>query len=135
MIVVLQMLLTQKYIHCIIKRGLGRLKDLVIIPSSLVGNIKLMTTHIIREFIMNKLFVLVILLLSGFGFASPISEKYEEMREEQYYRFKHETREERHRGRIRIIRAKIDQKVRGRYCRGRRGYSSGSLYSMRACPR
>ncbi len=56
--------------------------------------------------------------------------RYQHRKYEQKYRFRHEVRETKHRGRLRAIRAKQGRRYnRRRY----RGYYP-SMYSMRACP-
>ena len=84
---------------------------------------------------MRKLLViLIVLICSVYSFA----ENYKEKRQEQKYKFLHQIREAHQQGRLRIIRAKYNQKVRWRngcYKRCyRNSYSYGRMYSNRQCP-
>lgn len=90
--------------------------------------------------------LLIILFSSSFSFAtsnkSDIAKRYERLKEEQWYKFQHEIRKEKHRGELRLIRAKYDRKVNKRYsCKrysNRRYYNSYSyfpysIYSLSNC--
>jgi len=80
---------------------------------------------------MKKIFVILLILICSSTAFSSAKEDYEKAKEAQKYRFLLEIREARHRGELRILRAKYDQKVRRRY----RFYRySPRLYSVRACP-
>lgn len=81
---------------------------------------------------MKQIFILLFILFSSsFSFAmsdkSDIAKRYERLKEEQRYRFQHEIRKEKHRGELRLIRAKYDRKVNRRY--GHRRYSRRRYYN------
>ena len=81
---------------------------------------------------MKHIFILFIIIFSSsFSFATPnksdIAKRYERLKEEQWYKFQHEIRKEKHRGELRLIRAKYNRKVNRRY--GYRRYSSRRYYN------
>lgn len=61
--------------------------------------------------------------------------RYEHLKYEQKYRFKHQIRETAQQGRLRLMRMRQYQRARRRAYYRRGAPYRGSLYSMRACPR
>ena len=84
---------------------------------------------------MRKLLIILIILICSISSSAGIKEDYERRKQEQKYRFLHQIREVKQQGRLRLIKAKNDQKVRRRYGYRRRYYNYGRMYSNRQCPR
>ena len=86
---------------------------------------------------MRKLLIILIVLICSVSSFAGMKEKYEQKKLEQKYKFLYQIREVKQEGRIKLIRAKIEQKVRRIYCYRRyyRGsYNYGRMYSNRQCP-
>lgn len=85
---------------------------------------------------MRKLLTIVIIVICSISSSAGMKEDYAKRKEEQKYRFKEQIREVKQQGRLDLIKAKNDQKVRSRYRRRYRGrnYCHGRMYSNRQCP-
>ena len=81
---------------------------------------------------MRKALIILIIIVWSVSSSAGIKEDYEKQKQEQKYRFLHRIREVKQQGRIDLIRAKNNQKVRRRYSYHKR-LNYGRMYSNRQC--